>query len=972
MRRIERIALVAGVLMTLCLGCLAQKRGNSASQPAALDGPAQAKASPPTNPEAPATRPSGYGKEEYRIVEQPDEIVSRLKNGAVVIAKRVPSPAVAVRGYVYTGGVYEGPWLGGGLSHLLEHLVAGGSSVRRTEAQNRDLLQRIGNDSNAYTTSDHTAYYINTTPEHMTEAVDLVTGWMLGALITPAEYRREYEVVQRELEKDTGEPDWVFYQLTQQNRYLVSPARVPVIGYQEVIRGLSRDDVYSYYKQTYQPNNMVFSIAGDMEPKELLAAMIKNLDDAAPGRVTDRNIADEPPVQSPRTMATTFPKLGQARIFIGFPTVRLTSAELYSLDLLATALGSGESSILVEELRDKRRLVTAISAADDTPAYVDGTFGIQMELDPKNIPQATEALLSILDGVIKSGIPSDRIASAKVQMRANRVKSQQTSEDIAASMATDLMSTGDPHFQDRYVRRVEAVTAEQLQAMAKKYFVRERMLTTAMLPSEFTGAGGLPKAEDLLRKVAPTTQTIAQATKSSVVRMALPDGTILLHKRISTSPLVVMQMFASGGLTVEDAKTNGLGNLTMQLLPRGTKTRGAQQIAEFFDSIGGDLSAGLDNNHWFWSAQCLRGDVEKAFEVFADIVKNPIFAPDELTPMKQRVLAAIEGLDADWMSASMRFFRKAYFGPTKSPYQFIRIGTKENVSAFTPEQCRQWYDQKILRAPRVLAIYGDIPLDQAQALAQRAFASSQAPASKISPMRPKGEVPSVATVPQPSVQVERVELNKTELPVAGVIIGFNSKSVFAAPSTYALDVGDTMASGWGYPTGYLHEILRGRGLVYVVHGQDMPGLNEKLPGTFFAYAGCDPDKVNEVIDVMLENIARLQGSAEAMNAPWFKRSKELITTLEAMSRETPSEQARTAAMDEVDGVGYDWHDKLGERIKAVTLDQVRGVAAQHLKSCVVTVTTPNPAIVKVKTGVRTYKDFPPVDLTPRGVQHDAK
>src|SRR5437867_2959163 len=69
--------------------------------------------------------PSGYGREKFRFVNQPDEIVSVLANGATVIVKRVPSPVAAVRGYVYTGGVYEGQWLGGGLSHLLEHLVAG-------------------------------------------------------------------------------------------------------------------------------------------------------------------------------------------------------------------------------------------------------------------------------------------------------------------------------------------------------------------------------------------------------------------------------------------------------------------------------------------------------------------------------------------------------------------------------------------------------------------------------------------------------------------------------------------------------------------------------------------------------------------------------------------------------------------------------------------------------------------------------
>ena len=68
----------------------------------------------------------------------------------------------------------------------------------------------------------------------------------------------------------------------------------------------------------------------------------------------------------------------------------------------------------------------------------------------------------------------------------------------------------------------------------------------------------------------------------------------------------------------------------MQLLPRGTKTRNAQQIAEFFDSIGGDLETACGNNSWYWNATCMKEDFEKAMEVYADIVNNPAFADAEL------------------------------------------------------------------------------------------------------------------------------------------------------------------------------------------------------------------------------------------------------------------------------------------------------------------------------------------------------
>jgi predicted Zn-dependent peptidase len=108
-----------------------------------------------------------------------------------------------------------------------------------------------------------------------------------------------------------------------------------------------------------------------------------------------------------------------------------------------------------------------------------------------------------------------------------------------------------------------------------------------------------------------------------------------------------------------------------------------------------------------------------------------------------------------------------------------------------------------------------------------------------------------------------------------------------------------------------------------------------------------------------------------MQPDWFERSKQLVTTGEAMSNETPAQQATTAALDELYGLGYDFHLQFAERINAVTIDQVRQIARARLNECVVTVSTPQPQIVKRDTGTRTYKSFPPVDLTPRGIGHDS-
>src|SRR6185295_1226533 len=378
-------------------------------------------------------------------------------------------------------------------------LVAGGTNGRRTEEQNRDLLQSIGNNSNAYTDYDHTAFFVNTTTEHVDEAVNLVAGWMFTAAITPAEYRREYEVVQRELEKDKGQPEDVFAELIFDNRYRVSPARVPVIGYQAVIQSLSRDDVFGYYKLAYQPNNMVFAASGDLPPEEMLKAVRRNVGEFAPGRAFSHDVAQEPQVTEPRTLVATFPNLGSAKLDLAFPSVRNDDPDLYALDLLAAILGGGESSILVEEIRDKRQLVEDISAGDFTPTYAEGSFSVTMTVEPEKVRDATGAVLDEIEKAKTTPIDETRLARAKALMRVNHIKSNQTSEQIISLMATDFIATGDAHFSDHYIEHIEQVTPQQIQDVARKYFVRQRLLTTALLPSESSGGKDLPTAESILR-----------------------------------------------------------------------------------------------------------------------------------------------------------------------------------------------------------------------------------------------------------------------------------------------------------------------------------------------------------------------------------------------------------------------------------------------------------------------------------------
>ena len=195
-----------------------------------------------------------------------------LDNGlTVLIEEKHANPVVAVQVFVRTGSIYEQEYLGSGISHFFEHIIHGGTTGTRSEEDSRRLLEAIGNSSNAYTTVDHTAYYINTTTQHWRTAVELLADWMLHSSIAPEEFEREKGVVQRELEQNLDNPEQMLAQIAMETRFQVHPVRYPVIGYKELVQKVSRDDLVRYYQRMYTPNNMLLVVVGDVQVPDVLA-----------------------------------------------------------------------------------------------------------------------------------------------------------------------------------------------------------------------------------------------------------------------------------------------------------------------------------------------------------------------------------------------------------------------------------------------------------------------------------------------------------------------------------------------------------------------------------------------------------------------------------------------------------------------------------------------------------------------------
>ncbi|MCA9041884.1 MAG: insulinase family protein, partial [Planctomycetaceae bacterium] len=198
--------------------------------------------------------------------------LAKLSNGmTVMVQENHSSPLATARCYVVnTGSSYEHEYLGAGISHLVEHLVSGGTTTKRSEDDVQELVDSLGGKTNAYTSNNITAYYIDAPSSRIDLAIELIADSMQHCIIPEEEYLRELGVVQRELEMGLSQRERVGYQAMKQLIFTEHPMRHPTVGYLQVLQNTTLDDVRNFYKTRYVPQNMIFVVGGDVQTEEVL------------------------------------------------------------------------------------------------------------------------------------------------------------------------------------------------------------------------------------------------------------------------------------------------------------------------------------------------------------------------------------------------------------------------------------------------------------------------------------------------------------------------------------------------------------------------------------------------------------------------------------------------------------------------------------------------------------------------------
>ena len=335
--------------------------------------------------------------------------IYNLENGQTVIIQEVHSnPIVTVDTWIKTGSINETD-KNNGVSHFLEHLFFKGST-NHAPGEFDKILETKGAITNAATSKDFTHYYITIPSNYFNLALELHADMLLNPLLPRKELERERKVVIEEIAKDETEPQSVVYDNLISMLYTTHPYKRQVIGTRDIISTIQRDEIMDYYNQFYVPSNMVTVIVGDVDTIKTLE-LIQKYFNCENKKVEKENFAAEKQLTEQKKKTEYLPAQS-GYMLIGFRGVKAVNKDSYALDVLATILGDGRSSVFYRNIKDKKQLAFSIGASN-AGFRDDGIFYVSANFTPENAEKLEQAIFEEIHNIQKSGVTDSQVQLAK-------------------------------------------------------------------------------------------------------------------------------------------------------------------------------------------------------------------------------------------------------------------------------------------------------------------------------------------------------------------------------------------------------------------------------------------------------------------------------------------------------------------------------------------------------------------------------
>ncbi|HKV44397.1 MAG TPA: pitrilysin family protein [bacterium] len=398
-----------------------------------------------------------------------------LSNGVTVITEPMDHVrTVALGVWISAGSRNEDP-AHNGVSHFIEHILFKGTATRSALAI-AEAVDAIGGQLNAFTDKEHTCYYLRVLRDHLAEGMAILTDMLLHPAMEAAAVEKERQVLAEEIKMYEDAPDDLVHDVFAETLWPEHPLGRPVSGSLASLGRLTREDLRAYMAERYCPDAVLVTAAGLLDHEQIV-----DLADQFLGGWSGRAApAVHVPPQPQRATAYRSKEIEQVHLCLGVPGLAQAHPDRYVLAVLDSALGSGMSSRLFQEIREERGLAYSISSYQ--AAYADaGAFVVYAGTSPA---ATREVVRLTLDGLARAraGLTAEEVARAKESLKGNLMLALETPGSRMSKLARSEQYFGRQITLDEIIADVDAVEGEAVRSLAESLLVPDRLALAAIGP----------------------------------------------------------------------------------------------------------------------------------------------------------------------------------------------------------------------------------------------------------------------------------------------------------------------------------------------------------------------------------------------------------------------------------------------------------------------------------------------------------
>ena len=873
-----------------------------------------------------------------------------LANGLrVIVHEDHSTPIVAVNIWYHVGSKNEVPGRTG-FAHLFEHLMFQGA--KHYDKDYFGPLQEAGGVLNGSTNTDRTNYW-EVVPSNFLELALWLESDRMGYLpdaMTKEKLDNQRDVVKNE--KRQNYDNRPYGQVQAKIAEAMYPPDHPyhwlTIGSLDDLTAASMDDVKDFFRRFYTPNNASLVIAGDVTPADARKLVEKYFGPLKRGPEATKVKAVQPALKE-NMRVTVEDRVSLPRIYMTWHSSPQYTQDEAALDTASEILTSGKGSRLYKSLVYEKQIAQDVSAFNNA-REIAGQFQIVVTAKPgKSLEELEKAVNDEIEK-LKSEAPSAEEMNRAFNAReSSLIYGMQTVGGFGGkSDQLNLYATylGKPNYFQQDIERYAHVTADDVKRVTNTYLTDKRLVLTVMprakgkTTSESVAAGpktpvALPSKQSAGTTASDTPvtskDTNEQASKSGglyempkpgkdpdfalpkLQRRTLSNGLEVLIVEHHELPVVEMSLVLKTGGTADPLDRGGLASLTAALLDEGTTTRSALEISNQLASIGASMGTGAD---WDMSAVnllTLTKHLDRALDIFADVIINPSFPTSELELQRnQRLAAFLQRRDNADAIAGIAYASLLY--GRNHPYGHPLTGNDASIRAVTIEEVKRFYSTYYRPNNSALIVVGDIKPDVIVPQLERALVKwerATLPAMDV-PVSEQRERTGLYLVDKPDAAQSVISIGQIGVPRS-------------TPDYFPLIVMNTMLGGQ-FSSRVNMNLRESKGYTY---GARTSFDFRRGAGPFTANAGVQTAVTKESVVEFLKELRGIRGAIPITTAE-LEFARQAIIRGYPRSFETPDQIATRLTSLVVYGLPDSYFDDYISKLRAVTSEDVTRVANKYL------------------------------------------